>query len=266
MKFEFDEVLSIEKIDSESLRYDIEVEDNNNFFCNEILVHNCQNLKREIFLDLDKKYEVTQKLDGQSGTFFYRGGELGLCSRNLRLGTPKDLVALRRSLLGKILDKIKSIFKKEEIASEDYNSNWHRADQKCNILKTLKEYKKNIAIQGEIIGPSIQANYEKVDELDFYVYNIFDIDSQEFLLPAAVDSIILDLNNLGASLKKVPVVSANVSLKDLGITNIEEMLSFAEGQSFINSKQKVREGIVFKSMNDSFQFKAISNKYLLNEK
>lgn len=54
--------------------------------------------------------------------------------------------------------------------------------------------------------------------------------------------------------------------KDLGISTIEEMLSFAEGQSFINSKQKVREGIVFKSMNDSFQFKAISNKYLLNEK
>ena len=55
-----DEIISIEIIENKSLRYDITVEDNNNFFANDILVHNCQN----IFGDIQKKAKrfLTEKV------------------------------------------------------------------------------------------------------------------------------------------------------------------------------------------------------------
>lgn len=53
------QIKSIKKIENKSKRYDIEVEDNHNFFANGILVHNC--------------------------TYYFKDGETGICSRSLEI-------------------------------------------------------------------------------------------------------------------------------------------------------------------------------------
>jgi DNA-binding NarL/FixJ family response regulator len=45
---------------------------------------------------------------------------------------------------------------------------------------------------------------------------------------------------------------------------VEEIIATAEGQSTMAATE--REGIVFKQVDGGMTFKAISNKYLLNEK
>jgi hypothetical protein len=52
------------------------------------------------------------------------------------------------------------------------------------------------------------------------------------------------------------------TLQSLDLTNIEALLKFAEGPSITNP---VREGLVFKSIDGSFSFKTISNRFLMKE-
>ena len=43
---------------------------------------------------------------------------------------------------------------------------------------------KNLAIQGELIAPNIQGNYEKVNKAQSStLFDVFDIDKQEYILP-----------------------------------------------------------------------------------
>ena len=60
----------------------------------------------------------------------------------------------------------------------------------------------------------------------------------------------------------VPVLESTVTLEELGISSIEELLSFADGPSLAGA---VREGIVFKRADDKFSFKVISNEFLANQ-
>lgn len=68
-------------------------------------------------------------------------------------------------------------------------------------------------------------------------------------------------------LKHVPVLVAAGSLYDtLGITDIPQLLKFAEGKSVMGMIGCEREGLVFKEVSGGMTFKVISNKYLLGEK
>jgi len=46
---------------------------------------------------------------------------------------------------------------------------------------------------------------------------------------------------------------------------VEDMLKYAEGKSVLNANTE-REGVVVRSMDGTISFKAISNKFLLEEK
>lgn len=215
-------------------------------------------------LDHEELFEVTQKLDGQSATYFYNKDDVGLCSRNLRLDTP---IKFKKKV--SLWDKIKLIFINKQNVQTDLNSNWHLIDGKFKILETLSLYKKDIAIQGEIIGEGIQANYEKIKGLDFYIFNIYDINKGIYYTPSQTIDIINELNillNNEYKLKYVPRLNDSITLNTLKLNNLSSLLEFAEGTSLLNKEQKVREGLVFKSTSRDFSFKVISNKYLLNEK
>jgi hypothetical protein len=54
-----------------------------------------------------------------------------------------------------------------------------------------------------------------------------------------------------------------VSLEELGLKTIDDLLAFAEGPSL---NHPTREGVVFKRIDGTFSFKAISNKFLLKQK
>ena len=172
---------------------------------------------------INKEYEVSIKLDGSSMTVFFNNGQYGVCSKN-RLLDDTDL------------------------------SNFTNTANKYNLSETLKEYGANIAIQGELIGEGIQKNRENIKGHDYYVYNIFNIDSQEYLSVRQKNKVI---ENLG--LKSVPLLYDTPFVISNELDKAE-ILKMAEGPSLFS---KNREGLVFKSYDNSISFKAISNKYLL---
>ena len=186
-----------------------------------------QNLKREVqqWKDQEDIWEVTEKLDGSSMTvFWHKELELsGVCSRNLELRFDADSPGAFWS-----------------VALRD------------NILEKLAELDKSLAIQGELIGPGIQGNPYNLTEFQFYVYDIFDITKQEYLLPATR---LLLCSDLG--LKHVPVDPYWQTLDGV----LEEQIAAADGFSMLNTST-IREGLVFKNTKTQESFKVISNNFL----
>jgi RNA ligase (TIGR02306 family) len=172
----------------------------------------------------DTLFEVTEKLEGSSMTVYFRDGEFGVCSRNV------------------------------ELKDDGANTFWRVAKQ-YGLEEKLRSLGRNIAIQGELIGPNIQGNIYKLQAPDFYVFDMFDIDKQEYL--SAYDRLAL-VHSL--QLKHTPVIG---HLK--GLDSTQSYLDAAEGKSVLNPNQE-REGLVFKALDGSFSFKVISNRYLLKQK
>lgn len=191
----------------------------------------------------DTRYEVSLKMDGSSMTVYTYGqgseAQEGVCSRNLDL----------------------------KMEGNEGNSFVEMANS--GILEVLSSTADDVAIQGELMGPGIQGNRENFAVNRFFVYNVFDIDKGEFLVPEDRLAFVAKMNATATELgikvvvEHVPVLHMNVTLEELGIKNMDELLKFAIGPSLHNN---VREGVVFKAMDGSHQFKAISNLYLEQEK
>ena len=198
-----------------------------------------QNIPYRIFNEnKDTEYEITMKLDGTSFTGFNNCADQGVCSRNW------------------------------QIKINEYNANntYVKIFTESNMDTALTAYGKNIAIQAELMGPSIQGNREKLLSHTLFVFDIFDIDTQMYVLPNERRAILDDLYKLGMCkdrVQHVPIFSNGASLSDLGITTIDELLLDADGPSL---SHKVREGKVYKSMNSQFSFKVISNDFLIKNK
>lgn len=200
----------------------------------------CQNLQHEIFeTNKDTEYEVTVKLDGSSMTVYHYNTEeepnrVGVCSRNLELKLDQEGNAF--------VDTV----------------------NKIGLMDALKDMGKNIAIQGELCGKNVQGNKDGFDDLYYFVYDIFDIDSQEYLPYYARQQLVMDLQDKISSkfFMHVPILHSDVTLEDLGIDDIKDLLKFADGKSYFGITQANREGLVFKAKGGDFSFKAISNQFL----
>jgi len=70
------------------------------------------------------------------------------------------------------------------------------------------------------------------------------------------------LVKMGADIEHVPIVDQDVRVAQAYDT-IDDLLEFAEGPSL--NPQTKREGLVFKSWESNFTFKAIANSYLLSK-
>ena len=142
-----------------------------------------------------------------------------------------------------------------DLLEDENNSMW-----KFAITTGLREKMiglgKNIAIQGEIIGEGIQGNpYKRIGQT-VKIFNGFDIDKYDYLSLSEL----LDLTKI-LEVKTVPILDLSFTLPD----TIDELLLTAEGKSMLNIKTE-REGLVIRSHDRKISFKAISNKFLLNEK
>lgn len=189
----------------------------------------CQNLYNEIFSEhYEEHYEVTVKLDGTSCTIYCKDGEIGVCGRNW------------------------------ELKETDNNTLWKCAHQQ-GIIGGLQTLCRNLAIQGEVIGEGIQKNQEKLKGQKFFVYDIYDIDAGRHLSAHQRYSVLHEV--LGHSDNHVPILIVGKVLKDNNFQTIEDLLEYADGPSL--NPQAKREGLVFKSTDSQFTFKAISNKWLL---
>ena len=169
------------------------------------------------------QWQVTEKIDGSSMTVFYKDGEVGVCSRNLEL-------------------------------KDDGTSTFWETAKSEGLVEKLISLGKNIALQGELIGGQIQGNAYKVDKFQFHLYDIFDIDTQQYLTPKDVEGTALQLN-----IRHVPVLEQFTTFD----VRMDDLIAYAEGKSVVGAKPE-REGLVFKSLTEpGTSFKVISNKWLL---
>ena len=181
-----------------------------------------------------KTFHVTEKLDGTSMTV-YRDPETGLhvCSRNMDL-------------------------KPDYVHKWNGSSYWHYA-----ITHNLEELLKslgNVALQGELIGPAIQGDKYNLKDLQYRVFNIYDIDNNRYVEYQAM----LDMvDSFGLKDFLVP----SIGEIDLSHT-VDELVEMAKGKSILCDRP--REGLVFRAIpeqNDPsigrLSFKAINPDFLL---
>ena len=106
------------------------------------------------------------------------------------------------------------------------------------------------------MGPGVQGNREGLAELDLFVFDLYHTASGMYF-----DAVTRHELTRYLGLKHVPILSNASSVAGM---SKDDILALAEGPSLNHA---VREGIVFKSLvNPNVSFKAISNKFLLNEK
>lgn len=178
---------------------------------------------------------ITEKVDGSSMTVYFKDGEFGVCSRNL------DLFEDNTGMFWKVARNL-------------------NLEEKLKIFAEKNDLK-NIALQGELIGPAVQGNKYGLENLSFMVFNIFDIDKFSYLS-------FKDFNNLleKIELSTVPVVDTDFTLNH----SVDDLVELSKGYSLLNKKVK-REGIVIRPLEEinnveeigRLSFKVINPDFLL---
>ena len=222
---DFSEILGITKW--EDTRYMANMDARGNFpdFIPKTDQERVQNLDRTLEKYFGQSFEVTVKRDGSSLTAFVNGEESGVCSRNVNLKETED-----------------SAF-------------WAAANSLSLIPKILSTGR-NLALQGELMSQKIQGNYEKVQGIEWNCFDIYDIDTQEYLLPKERRELCKQLR-----IPHIKVVEEDFVL----CHNVDQLLEMAEGPGINPGVQ--REGLVLKAnTSHGISFKAVSNSYLLATK
>ena len=173
----------------------------------------------------------TLKMDGTSFTAYRRDADFGVCSRNL------------------------------DLKETEGNAHW-RMTRKLKIEEILRSETANLCIQGEMAGPSIQANRMGFKEVDLYLFNLYDIDTGKYL----------SHNELSVFAKKHGLnVVPTVHRLDFGVVgpmDANHLLDIANNLNYDNGTPA--EGIVWRSMCEThsdvlkgrLSFKTISNRFL----
>lgn len=169
-------------------------------------------------------WEVTEKLDGSSMTAYLFQGVFGVCSRNL------------------------------DLQESESNSFWRTAKED-RLEEILRASGRNLALQGELIGPGIQGNPYALTTLQFRLFDIYDIDAGRYMTVRERQEFSCE-----HAINHVPTID----IQDLKGATIDALLTYAEGKSVLHPVE--REGVVFKCASSEASFKAISNKFLLKEK
>jgi len=139
---------------------------------------------------------------------------------------------------------------------EGFNSSWHEAERKYNVLDKLTEYcmKHNVclALRGEVYGPGIQAfegNPHAKMERDVAFFSVYDINKREYVAPDGEHSLHNVCSELG--LPTVPLVERSAVLTPELIQKYDNQLETLFGVPF--------EGVVVRGKD--FHFKIINKHY-----
>lgn len=201
-------------------------------------------------------FEKSFKLDGSSLTAYVHNGFGGVCSRNVGFRMQdqgKGFVQTVRDFLTQWKERGFKNAHWEPMLKADDNTFTQMAAS-AGLCEAIHRDGRNLAIQGEMVGPSIQKNFEGVDKNMFFCYDIYIIDEQRYMLPHERQEFCKVHGIL-----HVPIAEVSCTLP----YDVQAILDDADGPSGLNGKY--REGFVYKSNSRDFSFKAISNKYLLKE-
>lgn len=198
-----------------------------------------------------EQFEITVKLDGSSLTAWADPAKnrQGVCSRNVGF----DIVDRRRGLVETIKHWFKT--KKWQRVVPKSDNDFTKMANRAGLVQAIVADGRAMAIQGEMVGPRIQKNFEGVKENEFYCYDIYLIDEKRYMHP-----IERQLFCAEHGINHVPILHQG----PLQHATVPAIIAYASGPSGLNGKY--REGIVAKSLTRDFSFKVISNEYLLKEK
>jgi hypothetical protein len=207
---------------------------------------------KHIMNHYDEEWEITEKLDGQSATFFlhpmkkwgFRIPTFGVCSRKIWLKTPTDS---RYWQVAKKLDLEAKLRKENE---------WYKKRQ-------ISEKKNaSLVVQGEQCGPGIQGNKYQLSEIDLYVFNVIANGIRyryDLMLDFCKDH----------GLKAVPLVNGSfIPSRDIGpnksvIEVVQFMVTLSQGNSLLLARP--REGIVCRLKSDPNVSLKVINPYFKME-
>lgn len=198
-------------------------------------------------------FEKTFKLDGSSHTSWIKDGVTGVASRNVSFRLQTENKGFVQSFRDYFAQVKKHGFKHAKFITqlEADNNAFTAMAFNSGVITALVREGRNLAVQGEMVGPSIQKNFEGVKSNQLYIYDIYDIDRQQYLLPTERLEFLVK-----HGLRGVPEAGI-VTLPQ----TVAEVIEDADGPSGLNGKR--REGFVYKSMERDFSFKVISNNYLM---
>ena len=178
-------------------------------------------------------YVATLKCDGTSATFLIDplDGSFHACSRNWSLKDGENL--------------------------------YFGVARKLDLEGKLRELGGRFAVQGEICGPGIQKNPLGLAASNLFVFSMFDLEARRFLSDREMRDLVQRLQ-----LTPVPIVEEGDSFD----RDQAALLALAEGV-YPGTKNQ-REGIVVRPRDElhsavcagRLSFKAISNRYLLDER
>lgn len=157
-----------------------------------------QNLASEWETLRNHEFEVTEKLNGSSCTFYLDlEQDFHVCSRNL------------------------------DLKQSETNAYW-KAAMKHNVQQKMLEHGlAGLALQGEIVGEGLNGNQYKLG-LEFFLFSIYDVKQAKYLDAVQRKEICAML-----ALKHVPEVELDVSE-----LSVEQALLVAEGKSQINGSER----------------------------
>lgn len=181
---------------------------------------------------------VTVKVDGTSATFSKKGSTYLVCSRN------------------------RASSKRERIFENAGSNVYWRIYEKLGI-RAILERAGNIAIQGEIAGPGVQKNHLGLKEPTLFVFDVWDIDKQQYFTLDEMETFCL-VNHL-------TMVDLATYTPGWPPSTVDEALEMAKGK-YPNGHH--REGIVIRACDNRMaktcglgrlSFKVVNNDYLLSE-
>ena len=192
--------------------------------------------------DPDKKWVVTEKIDGTSTTFTMKGRkkkeEFYICSRNVNFDKP---------------EKAENCFYETNVyieMAEKYNME----SVLRNILENHPEFE-FVTIQGETYGANIQKRDYGLTGHDFMAFNLifgYKDGRVERLNPIDMTSILVNTYNIPC----VPVLDTIILPETM-----DEMIAYANGKSLVDGG--MREGVVLRTLDGVESFKAVSNDFLI---
>ena len=192
--------------------------------------------------DPNKKWVVTEKIDGTSTTFTMKGRkkkeEFYICSRNVNFDKP---------------EKAENCFYETNVyieMAEKYNME----SVLRNILDNHPEFE-FVTIQGETYGANIQKRDYGLTGHDFMAFNLifgYKDGRVERLNPIDMTSILVNTYNIPC----VPILDTIILPETM-----DEMIAYANGKSLVDGG--MREGVVLRTLDGVESFKSVSNDFLI---
>lgn len=222
-----------------------------------------QNISDNKLLELmDDTFEVTRKYHGMSITIY------------ARLKTNLSIFEKAKIYLSNILGiRLKPIYRYGVCSHHveyDINNDGNLFVQfalNSRFLHKLKDYVENrndlpeLAIQAELCGPGIQKNHHSEENVCAYVFDIYDIKEQKYLLPAERHYMFEAIYGTSDLIKH-----ALVELMHFRLSRINTLDNIFMLGNYKLPNGKFNEGLVWKSCQRDFSFKAINNNFLLENK